>query len=86
MKHRIKRVSVHQTSMVFAALYACLGFFAIPLGIVMFGTESGWASWTALFMPVFHAAGGYLLTALSCAIYNVAARVLGGIEVHIEGV
>ena len=92
MRKRIKRISVIQTATVSAVLYGAMGLLFVPLIFLarmvggsnsgLFGVGLGLVG--ALMIPVIYAIGGFVVTAIGCALYNVVASVTGGIEFDLE--
>ncbi len=89
MRHRVVRLSVHQTSKMMAALYGLTGlvFFPFFLLVALAGSERdgpGWWFWVLL--PALYALFGYVFVAVGCALYNLCARWTGGVEVQLVNV
>jgi hypothetical protein len=84
MKKQLTRISVLQSSKVFAILYFLFGFFYTFIGIVMvaLGGEKG-AGIVFIFMPLLLGVFGFLFFAVFCAVYNLIAGWVGGIEVEV---
>ncbi len=87
MAQRIRRFGVGQTAKVFGVLYGIMGLIFVPvfLLIAAFAPQEG-ASFGlgfAVAMPVFYAVIGFISAAIGCAIYNVVAGWMGGIEVEL---
>lgn len=83
MRQQIVRLSVHQTSKVLAVLYALMGLLVVPLLMLsmLVGSESETMGMGfVLLFPVLYGVLGYVFVALGCALYNVVAGRLGGIE------
>ena len=95
--YRIRRFGVMKTATVVAIMYMLVvGVFVIPFGLLAllvtatqgsggFGSASG-----ILLFGVVAIFGygllGWVFTAVAAAVYNIAARWVGGIEVQIETV
>ena len=96
--HRIRRFGVVKTATVVAVMYVVIiAIVFVPIAIlaIVFGGASGSANAmggvVALLVfgfvaALFYAVIGWIFTALACAVYNLAARWVGGIEVEIEPV
>ncbi|HEX5830900.1 MAG TPA: DUF3566 domain-containing protein [Gemmatimonadaceae bacterium] len=87
MRRQIIRLSVRQTSKVLAVLYGAMGLVLVPLFLLasLAGPEGERIGvGFALVLPILYAALGYVFTAIGCAIYNVVARHVGGIEVELQ--
>ena len=86
MTHKIERFAPGQTALVCGILYGIMGVILMPfimLGSAMGGDGIGFAF--ALMLPVIYGVGGGIVTAISCALYNLVAGWVGGIEVEIAG-
>ena len=85
MKHQIKSISIAQTSMVAAILYACMGilYFVIGIFMLLFGGLK-FPGIMFLFMPIIMAVFGFLGVALFSWIYNIIASKVGGVEFELE--
>jgi hypothetical protein len=90
---RIRRFGVIATANVAAIIYLIMtAIFAIPFALILsaapmtttdqFGrtVDIGLSPLFVLFIPIFYAAVGWIFTAIGCLIYNLAARVTGGVE------
>jgi hypothetical protein len=95
--YRITRFNVIKTSNVVAVIYMVIvAIFVIPfliLGFLFGATGSAQAQQFlggGLVFGVVAILGyglfGWIFTAIACLIYNLAARWVGGIEVHVEAV
>ena len=92
---RIRRFGVIKTATVVAVMYLLIfGVFFVPIAVLvaLFGSSSsgGNAGFSfvifAVLAVLFYAVLGWIFTAIACAIYNVAAGWVGGIELKIEAV
>jgi hypothetical protein len=92
---RVKRVSPLQAGKISGLLYGCLGLLFIPFILLMLiipsHAHSGrsampafFGAAIALFAPVIYGVMGFVLGVVSAAIYNLAARFVGGLEVEVE--
>ncbi len=87
MKKRISRFSVHQTSLVFALVYAVLALIFVPF--VLVAVVAGEPKHKilsvvlALSFPFLYGLCGYVVVAVSCLLYNLIAKYTGGIEVSV---
>lgn len=63
------------------SLFAMLGAFAAADGAGMMGAVFGIGA--VVLMPVFYARLGFVMTLISAALYNVAAGMIGGIEIDV---
>jgi hypothetical protein len=95
---RIRRFGVISTSNVAAAIYFVLTLiFVIPLALLLaaapqaqvstgFGSQPslGAGAWVfLLIVPFVYGLVGWLITAIFCLLYNLAARFTGGIGVEV---
>ncbi|OGN86010.1 MAG: hypothetical protein A2X23_06420 [Chloroflexi bacterium GWC2_73_18] len=93
----IRRFSVIRTANVVALMYViAMAIFFVPILLLLAlysatpaAVDFGFlAAGTVglVILTVFNAIGGWIVTALACLIYNLAARWVGGIEVQVEQV
>jgi hypothetical protein len=85
---QIRRFGVGQTAKVVGTLYALMGLVFVPIFLIaaMFSPKAtGFGPAFALALPIIYGVLGFIFTAISCAIYNVVAGVVGGIEVELVG-
>jgi hypothetical protein len=88
MPQQIRRFGVLQTAKVVGTLYALLGLVFVPVLLIMSMVapdRTGMGPGFALVMPVLYGVLGFVFAAISCAIYNVVAGLVGGIEVELGG-
>ena len=94
---RIQRFGVIRTATVVAVVYllaAAIFFIPFALLAVVFRTGSAGSDGSAglsfivvaFLIAIFYGVIGWIITAIGCAIYNVAAGWVGGIELRIEAV
>ena len=90
MKKRLITISPWQTAKTFALVYFALGvLLAIPFGLIVSAmpTPPGQTKLGIVFfvcMPFLYAAAALIFVPLGCWIYNMAARITGGMEVAVE--
>lgn len=87
MLQRIRRVSIGQTAKVVGVLYALLGLVFVPFFLIVAAVapeQAGFGFGFALVVPVLYGVIGFIFTAITCALYNWVAGMLGGIEVQLE--
>jgi hypothetical protein len=87
MPQRIRKFGVLQTAKVVAVLYALMGLVFVPVFLIvsMYSPDKGGpGTGFALLMPILYGVLGFVLTAISCAIYNIVAGLVGGIEVELD--
>ncbi len=97
---RIRRFGIVRTATVAAVLYAVITLvvfliIGVPLALLAaaapgrigpaFGAGVAGVLIVGLLAIVFYAAVGWVMTAIACALYNLVAGWVGGIEVEIEG-
>jgi hypothetical protein len=88
MTQQIRRFGVLQTAKVVGVLYALLGLVFVPVLLFMSMVapkQGGMGPGLALAMPILYGVLGFVFAALSCAIYNFVAGLVGGIEVELGG-
>lgn len=98
---RIRRFGVVRTANLAGVLYLVLSLiFVLPFVLILaaarqgsmtvtdqFGqtTSIGFSPFLLLLLPLLYAVIGWIVTALMCLAYNLAARFTGGIEVQLVG-
>ena len=91
--YTIRRFSVMKTATVVAVMYVVIvAIFVIPFGILAlaFGSGDSGASTGVGFLvfgllaAVVYGVIGWIITAIACAIYNLVAGWVGGIEVQVD--
>lgn len=83
MATQIRRISVHQTSKVFAIMYFVIFLLFLPIGLAVYALAPPPQRNFGMFFlvaPFLYAILGYLGVALFAALYNVIAPRVGGIE------
>lgn len=91
---RVKSFGDYQTSKVAAIIMFCVSLlFIIPLAFISsFMGSMGFPGFPFggglffLIMPFLYGIMGFVMTAISCLIYNLISKWTGGIEVEIETV
>lgn len=82
MRKQISYITPHQTATVLALLYFALGIIAAVL--MLFGlfapSEMPIGLLFVIIMPIVYAVVGYISTIIVCFFYNLAASLVGGIE------
>ena len=84
---RIRRFAPGQTAKVLGVLYFVFGAFFAPVFIVvsMLSQEGeGFPFVLVIVIPVFYGVSGAVLSAIACALYNLVAGWVGGIEVELS--
>jgi hypothetical protein len=87
MKHRIARISVHQTSKTLAFVYGVLALVILPFGMLMSSVAPVDESVPVLFwllFPPLYAGIAYIAFVILAAIYNFVAGRVGGVEVQLD--
>lgn len=93
---QVKRFGVLQTAKFAAVMYFIFTvILMIPFGLIsiiigsatggkegFFGVMFGGAF--MLFMPLIYAVLGFVFVAIGCLVYNLIAKLVGGIEIEIE--
>ena len=92
----IKSVGVLSVAKIMGALYAILGLIAMPL-LLLIGLAgsmmpkqggqnpfAGAGMLFALFAPIFYGVLGLIFGALGAFLYNLLAKWIGGIELHLQ--
>jgi len=91
--YTIRRFSVMKTATVVAVMYVVIvAIFIVPFGILAIafgGGDSGAGAGVSvlvfgLFAALLYGVFGWIFTAIACAIYNLAAGWVGGIEVQVD--
>ncbi len=90
MAKRISRIAPWSAGRLFAVIYFIFSLlFIIPMALVWNFAPIPAASkppigpGVLVLVPFLYAVGGLLFVALGCAIYNLAARFVGGLEVTV---
>jgi len=99
MRKRIKRIAPLKTGIVLGVLYALLSLIAVPFlliagaGIAAAARQNGTAvpfafifGAGALFLPVLYGVMGFITGVIAAAVYNLVAKMTGGIEVTVEDI
>jgi len=88
---RIKRFGVIQTAKVAALIYFIVfAIFCIPIGLISNAIgqelfpEMAIGGTFLVIVPFLYAVFAFIVTAISCWIYNLIASWIGGIEVQLE--
>jgi len=88
MPQQIRRFGVGQTAKVVAVIYAIMGLIFVPIVLIasmLSPNKSQVGTGFALALPIIYGVLGFIVTAISCALYNFVAGLVGGIEVELEG-
>jgi hypothetical protein len=90
MTKRLSRLSPWQAGKTLAVVYFGLGLIiAVPFGLLMSivptppGQEKPGVVFFVL-MPILYGIAGLVFVPLGCWLYNIAARLTGGVEVSVE--
>ncbi len=99
MTRRLKRIAPLQLGKMLGILYAMMGLLFLPLfalaglagAFAQQSTNNGAGALPAVallvmgfLMPIMYGVMGFLIGIISAAVYNLAARWIGGIEVEVE--
>ncbi len=96
--YRIRRFGIVKTATVAAVMYmVIIAIFAVPFALLAaaagsripvgdstIGVDAGGVIAVALLAIVFYGIVGWVVTAIACALYNLVAGWIGGIEVELE--
>jgi len=86
MPQQIRRFGVLQTAKVVGAIYALLGLVFVPVFLIISmrtPRQEGVGPGLALALPILYGVFGFIFAALGCAIYNLVAGLVGGVEVEL---
>jgi hypothetical protein len=93
MKKQVVRISILQSSKIVTLIYTFLGLLYTLIGIplIAIGAIQGKSNLVAigivyLFGPVFMAILGFIFFVIAAAIYNLAAKFVGGFEFEVRDV
>ena len=89
MRKQIARISILQTSKIGTLLYVVIGLIYVPIGFAMmiFGrTEMKVMGIVYMLMPILMGLFGFIFIVIGAAIYNLAARWVGGVEFTVKDV
>jgi hypothetical protein len=83
---RIKRFSVGQTAKVMGVLYTIVGLILAPF--ILIATRVApeaypYGPGVAIAVPIIYGCIGFIASAIGCAVYNLVAGWVGGIEVEL---
>jgi hypothetical protein len=87
MLQRIRRFGVLQTAKVVAVIYTLMGVVFVPIILIvsMYAPDKGGpGAGFVLLMPLLYGLLGFVFTAISCAVYNIVAGLVGGVEVELD--
>jgi hypothetical protein len=85
MRQRIRRFGIGQTAKVVGILYLLVGLLLAPvflLATILSSDQAGFGVAFAVGLPVLYACAGFVGAAIGCAIYNLVAGWVGGIEIE----
>jgi hypothetical protein len=85
---QIKSFGVFQTSKLIAVLYLMVfAAIGIPVGVAIVAVSptrlGGLGLVMVILIPLVYGLLGFVIAAITCALYNVAAKWVGGIEIDI---
>lgn len=86
MAQRIRRFGVGQTAKVVGVLYLLVGLLLAPmflLAAILAPDQASFGVAFAVGLPILYACAGFVGAAIGCAIYNIVAGWVGGIEVEL---
>jgi hypothetical protein len=93
--HIVKSVGILSAAKIMGLIHACLGLIFAPLFLLigLLGSMAGqqktpfagmFGVILALFMPVFYGVIGFLAGAIGGLLYNLFAKLVGGLELEME--
>jgi hypothetical protein len=89
MSKRLTRIAPWQAGKVFALIYFVLSFFVV-IPLLLFGSMvpsnapgPHFGIGFVIVLPFMYALGGLIFVPLACWIYNLAAKIVGGLEVTV---
>lgn len=88
MKQQVARLSPHQNAKVLAVLVSAVALIALlPAGAIAlaYGAPMALDPTLLLVAGVLYVLLNYAMTALACLLYNLLARVVGGLEFEARG-
>lgn len=86
MKKQITRISILQSSKIIVALYVLFGLVYSLIGVPMFifgHKELRIMAVIYIAMPILMGIGGFIFFTIAAAVYNLLAKMVGGIEVEV---
>ena len=89
MKKQLSRISILQSSKITTVLYVLMGLIYTLIGIPMLilgGEKLKMIAIIYILMPIFMGIFGFVFFVIFCAIYNLLAKWLGGIEVEVKDI
>ena len=86
MRKRITRLTVVQTGKLLAALYGMLSLVMLPFMLIAMLVGGAKAISPMLFMLLLYPVMGFIGGILMAALYNLASKWTGGLEVTVETV
>ena len=87
MPQQIRRFDIGQTAKVVGVLYGLMGLVFVPIFFIaamVAPKQSGFGTGFALALPIIYGIAGFIFTAIGCALYNLVAGWVGGIEVELD--
>jgi hypothetical protein len=84
--HRIQRFSPAQAAKVMGIMYAFVGLVLIPVFLLsgFFGPNGAFGIGFVLALPLIYGVCAAIAVAIGCALYNLVARWVGGIEIQLS--
>jgi hypothetical protein len=87
MKKQITRISVHQTSLVFALLQTLISFLFIGIPVFVYDSfhqQIGLGIVELIFIPILYFFFTYIALAIAFFFYNYIVKYTGGAEVEVS--
>jgi hypothetical protein len=86
----ISRIAPWSAGRLFAVLYFFLSLlFVIPMALILSfapipaASKPPFGPGVLVLLPFLYAGAGFLFVAMACALYNLAARFVGGLEISV---
>jgi len=86
MKRRITRLTVMQAGKLLAVLYSFMSIIMLPFMLIVMLAGGGKAVAPMLGMVLLYPLMGFIGGILMAAIYNLAAKWVGGLEVSVDAI
>jgi len=88
MSKRIARIAPWQAGKLFAVIYFVVSLFFVILialfsGLLPAGARPHLGMVSLLVLPFFYALAGLIFVPLACWVYNLAASLVGGLEISL---
>lgn len=87
VSQQLRRFGIGQTAKIVGILYGLMGLVFVPIFLIaamVAPKQSGFGTGFALALPIIYGISGFIFTAIGCALYNLVAGWVGGIEVELD--